>query len=90
MLILSALLALQAPKVQTFAARRAIALVKDKIDGTVTIDRVHLRPFSAVVLHNVTITDNNPFKAEADTFCHAARLSALLATRQPPAASIPL
>ena len=79
MLILSALLALQAPKVQTFAARRAIALVKDKIDGTVTIDRVHLRPFSAVVLHNVTITDNNPFKAEADTFCHADVISATVA-----------
>lgn len=76
-------MALQFPKVQTRLAEKAIEAIRGHIDGDITFDRISIRPFDAVVLNNVTITDDAPYHNDTiqggriiDTLFHAERVSA--------------
>ena len=78
--LLAALLLLQSPRVQTMAVRRVIAMLSDKIAGDISIGKIHVRPFDAVVLKDVCIVDRNPYVKEgvapADTMARASLITA--------------
>ena len=75
-LLVGAAIALQSPLVQTYAAKKLIAALEDSIDGTIHIEKVHFRPFNAIVIKNFEIIDDNPYTAEADTFARAGIITA--------------
>ena len=69
---------LQLPKVQTFAADKVVEKLSDKLDGEIHFEKIHLKPFTTLVLKNVAIIDKNPVldpidstKAPVDTFFRA-------------------
>ena len=41
--------------------------LSEKIQGDITIEKIHLKPFTTLVLKNVLILDKNPVKDPADT-----------------------
>ena len=51
---------LQTPAVQTFAARKAVEALGDALNGRVEFSKIHLKPFSALVLNDVVLIDNAP------------------------------
>ncbi|MFD1468236.1 translocation/assembly module TamB domain-containing protein [Hymenobacter caeli] len=57
LLLLGVLLALRVPAVQTRVARRATALLSQKLGQRVEIGRVDIRPFSRVLLDGVRVLD---------------------------------
>ena len=59
-------LVIQLPQVQTFAVSKVTELVSEKLDGDITFEKIHLRPFTTLVLKNVVITDRNPSRDPAD------------------------
>lgn len=63
--IIAAGIAVQAPGVQTRAARKAISMISDKIDGRIEIGKIHANPFKAVVIKDIAIIDTNPFTDSA-------------------------
>ena len=69
---------LQLPKVQTFAADKVVEKLSEKLDGEIHFEKIHLKPFTTLVLKNVAIIDKNPVqdpidstKAPVDTFFRA-------------------
>ena len=64
-LIFGILIVAQSPKVQTFLAQKAIKSVEKSIDGKITIEKLSLRPFDAIVLKNIAIIDNSPYSDTA-------------------------
>lgn len=63
---------------QTFAAQKAIGALSEKLDGEIVLEKIHLKPFTTLVLKNVAIIDRNPAidptdstKALVDTFFRA-------------------
>ena len=74
-LLLLLLIVLQSPKAQTMAARKIIGMLDGVIDGDISIGKVHIRPFDAVVLKDVALVDRAPYAAEGeaplDTFARA-------------------
>ena len=60
-LLLGLLVAVQSPAVQTFLARRAVGILADKIDGDVSVGHVSIRPFDAITLEDVVVTDRSPY-----------------------------
>ena len=49
-LIVAALIAVQSPAVQTYMADKILASLKNSIDGDITIGKIHVAPFKAVML----------------------------------------
>lgn len=74
-LLLLLLIVLQSPKAQTMAARKIVGMLDGVIDGDISIGKVHIRPFDAVVLKDVALVDRAPYAAEGeaplDTFARA-------------------
>ena len=58
--MLTALLLLQTPMVQTFIANKVLETLSENIDGKITFEKIHFKPFSNLVLKNVVIIDENP------------------------------
>lgn len=76
-IILTAVIAVQHPKVQSTLARKAIDKFADKIDGTLSFDELSVKPFDAVVLKNVVLIDNAPAEGSGvDTLARIGTLSA--------------
>ena len=79
-LLLALLVAIQSPKVQTALARKAVSVLADKIDGDVEVGYISVRPFDAVTLENVIVTDRTPYSdgtfAPKDTLIRVGNLSA--------------
>lgn len=74
--LFAASLTLQLPQVQTFIAERVVRNLSEKIDGEITFEKIHLRPFTTFILKNALITDKNPVRdsltgAQVDTFFRA-------------------
>ena len=72
------MLVLQIPQVQTALAEMVVSELSKNIDGNITFEKIHLKPFNTLVLKNVTITDKNPAidpedstKRRIDTLIHA-------------------
>lgn len=53
-------LAIQFPKVQTAVARKVVESLENSIDGSFSFDKIHFKPFTTLVLKNVSITDKDP------------------------------
>lgn len=64
--IAGALIALQAPAVQSRIARLAIERLRDRIDGDISIEKILIKPFNALVIKNIAITDDNPAEDPGD------------------------
>ena len=65
--LFAAVLALQIPQVQTYIAEKAVSKVADKLDGDITFEKVHFKPFTTFVLKNVAIVDRNPYVDPSDS-----------------------
>ena len=61
LLLLLGLVAIQSPRVQTALARKAVASLSEKIDGDIHVGRIAVKPFDAIVLQDVFVTDRQPY-----------------------------
>ena len=68
-------LTLQLPQVQTAIADEVMTSLSERLDGNISIEKIHLKPFTTLVLKNAVITDKHPAKdpydstlAQVDTF----------------------
>lgn len=79
-------LIIQLPQIQTFVADKFVSTLSGKLDGEITFEKIHFRPFTTLVIKNVAIIDKNPVQdpldpeaEKTDTFFRAdyiiARLS---------------
>ena len=79
-LLLAFLILLQSPTVQTLAARKVIGMLSDRIDGDVTVGKIHFRPFDAVIIKDFCIVDRSPYVREGsdtiDTLAQASYITA--------------
>ncbi len=50
----------QTPAVQTFMAKKVVASLETALNGRVEFSRIHLKPFTALALKDVTLLDNEP------------------------------
>ena len=69
-------LVLQLPQVQTAIAEKAVKSVSDKLQGDISFEKIHFKPFTTFIIKNVLITDRNPIPnprtgAQVDTFFRA-------------------
>ncbi|MBR6858857.1 MAG: translocation/assembly module TamB domain-containing protein [Bacteroidales bacterium] len=60
-LLLALVVAIQSPRVQTALARKVVSRVSGQIDGDISVGLIAVRPFDAVTLEDVVITDRNPY-----------------------------
>ena len=51
--VLALVLAVQTPAVQTRIADKAVKVLSEKINGDITFERIHFKPFTTLVLKNV-------------------------------------
>lgn len=56
-----ALVLLQNPGVQTWLSDRIVEKVFSGIDGNVTYEKIHFKPFNAIVIKNLAIKDKRPY-----------------------------
>ena len=71
-LILAGILGIQTPQVQTYLSHRIIDNISSKIDADIRFDKIHIKPFNALVLKNVAIIDRKPCNEEASDTLFAA------------------
>ncbi|MBQ6578823.1 MAG: translocation/assembly module TamB domain-containing protein [Bacteroidales bacterium] len=81
--IFAIVIALQSPGVQTFLAKKALHFIEGTVNADISFEKVHVRPFNALVLKDVAIVDRDPFipqgegmPAQQDTFFRAGYLTA--------------
>ena len=53
-------LTIQLPQVQTFVTDKVASSLSERFDGDIRIEKVHFKPFTTLILRNVSITDRNP------------------------------
>ena len=58
--LFAAALSIQLPQVQTYVAGRVMDVLSEKLDGEVTFEKIHFKPFTTLVLKNAVIIDRNP------------------------------
>ncbi|MBE6250252.1 MAG: hypothetical protein E7111_01215 [Bacteroidales bacterium] len=59
-MILAGALVIQVPQVQTAIVTKVTDSLSEKLDGDISIEKIHFKPFSTLVLKNLVITDKNP------------------------------
>lgn len=69
-------LTIQLPQVQTFIAKKVVRSVTENIQGDITFEKIHFKPFTTLVLKNALIIDKSPVAcprtgAQVDTFFKA-------------------
>ncbi len=83
--IAAAAIAVQSPKVQTYIAGKALALLEKSIDGRISIGKIHISPFKAVVIKDLAIIDSNPYidstGFRADTMFRAKYVTATFSAK---------
>ncbi|MBR5836273.1 MAG: translocation/assembly module TamB domain-containing protein [Bacteroidales bacterium] len=52
---------------QTYFADRALKTLSEKLDGDIYVEKIHLKPFTTLVLKNVSIVDRNPASDKIDS-----------------------
>ena len=80
-LVFGLIIVIQFPGVQTHLADKVMKSFESSIDGKITFDKISIRPFDAIVLNNIAITDNSPYHdssrtVSVDTLFSAENLSA--------------
>ena len=79
-LLLALVVAVQSPAVQTALARKAVDRLSKNIDGDISIGHIAVRPFDAVTLEDVVLTDRHPYTGgEIPTQDTLARIGSLSA-----------
>lgn len=58
--LLAGVLAIQLPQVQTYISEQVMERLSARLDGDITFEKIHFKPFTTLVLKNVAITDRNP------------------------------
>ena len=53
-------LTIQFPQVQTFVAGKVVKTLSEKLDGEISFEKIHLKPFTTLVLKNAVIVDKTP------------------------------
>ena len=53
-------LILQLQQVQTYIASNVLNSLSDKLDGNISVEKIHLKPFTTLILKNTVIVDKNP------------------------------
>lgn len=69
-------LTIQLPQVQTFIAGKVVRSLSEKIEGDISFEKIHFKPFTTLVLKNTVILDKNPVRdsltgVQVDTFFRA-------------------
>ena len=59
-LLFAAALVIQMPQVQTFVTGKVVDRLSEKMDGDISFEKIHLKPFTTLVLKNVSIIDRHP------------------------------
>ena len=66
---------IQLPQVQTYVAEKVVDQLSERLDGNITFEKIHFKPFTTLVLKNTVITDRHPvsdpydsLSAKVDTF----------------------
>ena len=85
-LVVATLIAVQSPKVQTYLAGKALTAIGNQIDGTISIGRIHIDPFKAVVIKDLAVIDPAPFRDSSgrksvDTLFRAGYVTATFSIR---------
>ena len=60
-------LILQLPQIQTAIADKVVSTLSERLDGEITFEKIHFKPFTTLVLKNTLITDKNPVKDPSDS-----------------------
>ncbi|MBQ9888782.1 MAG: translocation/assembly module TamB domain-containing protein [Bacteroidales bacterium] len=63
LLFCAGIVAVQSPAVQTRMANAVVKKLQKNMDGRITFTRLHIKPFNALVLKDVVVTDNSPATA---------------------------
>ncbi len=59
-------LILQLPQVQTFVTGKVVNGLSKAFDGDITFEKIHLKPFTTLVIKNIAITDREPVQDPLD------------------------
>lgn len=65
-IVIGGMLIVQLPQVQTFAVKKAVEAVSDKLDGDIEFEKIHFKPFTTLVVKNIAIIDREPAADAAD------------------------
>lgn len=63
--VAAALIALQSPAVQTKVAGSVAQKLSESIDGEVHFDKIHLKPFTTLIIRGLVIVDKSPYTPES-------------------------
>lgn len=66
-MVIAVALAIQTPGVQTRIADKAVSALSEKLDGEITFEKIHFKPFTTLVLKNVVIIDKAPVQDPLDS-----------------------
>lgn len=60
-------LVLQLPQIQTAIADKVVRSLSEKLNGTITFEKIHFKPFTTLVLKNTLIIDKHPVQDPTDS-----------------------
>ena len=60
-------IAIQFPQVQTALTHKAVEALSKKLDGEICFEKIHIKPFTTLVLKNAAIIDKNPARDSRDS-----------------------
>ena len=52
---------------QTAVAKKVTGILSEKLDGEITVEKIHFRPFNTIVLKNLLILDKHPVVSPIDS-----------------------
>ena len=58
--IIAGALIIQLPQAQTAVADKVVRTLSEKLEGNITFEKIHFKPFTTLVLKNTVIIDKNP------------------------------
>ncbi len=65
--ITAAVITLQFPQVQTAVAKIVVRKVSSMLDGEISFEKIHLKPFTTLILKNTVIIDKSPVTDPSDS-----------------------
>ena len=58
--LIAGALVIQLPQVQTAVADKVVRTISEKLDGEISIEKIHFKPFTTLVIKNAVILDKHP------------------------------
>ena len=68
--LFAGVLIIQLPQVQTAVASKVMSTLSEKLEGDITVEKVHFKPFTTLVLKNTLIIDKSPVSHPTDSTIH--------------------